>query len=565
MARNSRTYEVTDRYVVEFELNCIEDELRELLWISNQEHFLKTKLIKHVLNNFKNLSSRRKYKRLLKKYGKLCDKLSKLNEQSIQYKQIKKQKKEVENKLNTLYKEYHLTTTDLRKIAIEFVNKHPIHSVFALSIVEDIDQAMNDLLYGKGETLHFKSKNKDIPSIRAKRINRAIIPKIDKNGIFKIIVGQADKSNHQKIVLTLKKFESHDFFLMDEYHQLVHYLKNDDKIDNHAKELYKKTGIKQETHRPCFAKIVFKQIRHKLRVFVQFTIVGIPTTKKDRHYHKRNFLGEGRIGGDFGTQTFAGVAEKYVIATNLAERNNKSTRSSEKIICKLLRKMDRSRRLSNPKNYNEDGTVKKGKKTWIKTNNYKKLEYKLKEQYRRDALSRKYAIQELANDLREHGDILITEENNFKALQKCSKTTKLSKKTKIITDKNGNQKNITYFVSKKRYGKSLLYRCPGKLMQDCERKFKKVIKVDKMFRASQYDHTSKTYIKKELSDRRFMLSNGVIVQRDLYSAFLLYCSDYDYKSPSQNQCDLCFDEFYKEFVKFEKYVKNNHIKILNYN
>lgn len=66
---------------------------------------------------------------------------------------------------------------------------------------------------------------------------------------------------------------------MDEYHQLVHYLKNDDKIDNQAKEFYEKICIKQETHQPCFAKIVFKQIKHKLLVFVQFTIVGVPTAK----------------------------------------------------------------------------------------------------------------------------------------------------------------------------------------------------------------------------------------------------------------------------------------------
>lgn len=37
--------------------------------------------------------------------------------------------------------------------------------------------------------------------------DRAIIPKVDKNGIFKIIVGQSDKSNHKKLVLTLKKFD----------------------------------------------------------------------------------------------------------------------------------------------------------------------------------------------------------------------------------------------------------------------------------------------------------------------------------------------------------------------
>ena len=38
--------------------------------------------------------------------------------------------------------------------------------------------------------------------------------------------------------------------------------------------------------------------------------------------------------------------------------------------------MDRSRRATNPQNYNPDGTIKKGKKTWKYSNRYKKLKAK---------------------------------------------------------------------------------------------------------------------------------------------------------------------------------------------
>ena len=44
------------------------------------------------------------------------------------------------------------------------------------------------------------------------------------------------------------------------------------------------------------------------------------------------------------------------------------------------------------------------------------------------------------------------------------------------------------------------------------------------FKASQYDHVTDTYQKKKLS-RRYHTVNGVWVQRDLYSAFLLKNSD----------------------------------------
>lgn len=38
--------------------------------------------------------------------------------------------------------------------------------------------------------------------------------------------------------------------------------------------------------------------------------------------------------------------------------------------------MDRSRRATNSQNYNEDGTIKKGRKTWRYSNHYKKLKEK---------------------------------------------------------------------------------------------------------------------------------------------------------------------------------------------
>ena len=36
-------------------------------------------------------------------------------------------------------------------------------------------------------------------------------------------------------------------------------------------------------------------------------------------------------------------------------------------------KLEHSRRLNNPDNFNEDGTIKHGHLSWVKSNNYKKL------------------------------------------------------------------------------------------------------------------------------------------------------------------------------------------------
>ena len=85
-----------------------------------------------------------------------------------------------------------------------------------------------------------------------------------------------------------------------------------------------------------------------------------------------------------------------------------------------------------------------------------------------------------------------------------------------------------------------------------------------MFRASQYDHTNDTYKKKELNIRQFKLSDGTIVQRDIYSAFLLYCTNKILTTPDRKLCLTYFEDFYKLYKEFEEYVENNHIKILNY-
>ena len=83
-------------------------------------------------------------------------------------------------------------------------------------------------------------------------------------------------------------------------------------------------------------------------------------------------------------------------------------------------------------------------------------------------------------------------------------------------------------------------------------------------KASQYDHELNQFIKKKLSQRFHIFSDGTTVQRDVYSAFLLYCTNKTLTTPDRNLCFTHFENFYKLYKEFEKYVEDNHIKILNY-
>ena len=112
-----------------------------------------------------------------------------------------------------------------------------------------------------------------------------------------------------------------------------------------------------------------------------------------------------------------------------------------------------------------------------------------------------------------YGDTFYVEKMNYKALQKRSAETEIDAKTGKIH-------------SKKRFGKSLGRCAPAMfismLTQKAERYNGKVIKVDTFkTKASQFDHTDDSFTKKKLSQRFAKLSDGTVVQRDLYSAFLL--------------------------------------------
>ena len=115
--------------------------------------------------------------------------------------------------------------------------------------------------------------------------------------------------------------------------------------------------------------------------------------------------------------------------------------------------------------------------------------------------------------MRSLGDVFITEAKNAKKLMLRSKETTVNEKTGRTN-------------RKKRFGKSVRNRCPGYFQSHVKDVFLltggKYFEVPYEYRASQYDHTNGEYVQKKLSDRMFSLSDGTIVQRDLYSSFLLY-------------------------------------------
>jgi putative transposase len=101
--------------------------------------------------------------------------------------------------------------------------------------------------------------------------------------------------------------------------------------------------------------------------------------------------------------------------------------------------MDRSPRATNPDNYNENGTIKYGKKQWVFSTQYRALKAELAELQRVLATTRKRSHGKLANEILKLGTNIKTKKLSYEAFQRT-------------------------------FGKSVLRRAPGLFMVMLRRK-----------------------------------------------------------------------------------------------
>lgn len=285
----------------------------------------------------------------------------------------------------------------------------------------------------------------------------------------------------------------------------------------------------------CYNRIIRKYVRNKYKYYVQIVFKGNPPVKIDTDTGERKHdIGKGDVGIDIGTRTVAISSKSDVKILELADRVQNIENQKQK----LLRKMDRSRRITNRNNYNEDRTIKKQgnkKVAWIKSNHYMKYQNELKEFYRKQADIRKYQHECLANYIISLGNKVYVEKMNFAGLQKRAKDTEKNDKGK--------------FKKKKRFGKSLANKAPSMLLTIIDRKLgyygEKLIEINTFkAKASQFNHFDRTYTKKTLS-QRWDDFNGIRIQRDLYSAFLIMNISDDLKNFNMDKCNERFENFYR--------------------
>jgi len=205
--------------------------------------------------------------------------------------------------------------------------------------------------------------------------------------------------------------------------------------------------------------------------------------------------GKGALGIDPGVSTMAAMGTETGFLEELAPK----VPEYNKQIRDLQYHMEASRRKTNPQKYLPDGAIDpKNRDRWVCSSRYKRNLQKLRAVYRK---------------------------------------------------KDGTETTVFKFKRKKRFGHSLNNRAPAMFLTILNRKAAMLdIPVEEIvtssYKASQYDHVAGQCTKVPLSQRQKTIG-GKLVQRDIYSAFLIQNPEPDRKHPDRRKCSERFPDFLK--------------------
>ena len=479
-------------FIMEFELIAGNQEINFLEKRFNAGSNIYNLCINHCMKQLNKLKRDKEYRKSVKALKTVNRKLEKKSLPQNEIKRLKDIKISYTNKIKELEKEYQFTENDIQKYAK--VPRKFIGKILNSAIVQNIASTAFDAV-------------KKIQYGKAKKV------KFKKKGEISL-EGKNNETGFIFDISTMKLKLSKKLFC------------NLKTLDERQQNCFK--------NRIKFCRVLKRYIRGKKRYFLQIVFEGIPETDFQ--------IGEGEVGLDIGTSTVAVSSNDEVKLLKLSE-----TEQEARKIRILQRSLDRKRRIANPDNYDENGRIKKKRKEWKLSKNYFRELKRLKEIYRKKRVKDNQHKNILVKFILSQGDTVKTEKTSVNSWKRLSKKT-------VINKSNG--KNI----SKKRFGKSVNNNAPGTFIRKIEEKLsyfgKELIKINPFkTKTSQFNHISQKFKKYSLEVRFKELAKGIVVQRDLYSAFLIKnvenLSEYNIKKINQQ-----FVEFYEKQLKEVERIKN---------
>ena len=237
-----------------------------------------------------------------------------------------------------------------------------------------------------------------------------------------------------------------------------------------------------------YLRLIKRSFKGEARWSVQVVLAGQPLAKG------KSRATTNTVGLDIGPSTIAVVGNNEAMLQQFCS----GVINPRKEIRRVDRAIDRSRRACNPDNYNPGGTAKKGRRAWVKSSRYKKLQCRKADLLRVMAATRKKEHGELANAIVRMGSDIRTEKLSYKSFQK-------------------------------NFGRSVRDRAPGMFVSLLRRKAEKAGGgvTDISTRKTRLSQTCLCgrVEKKPLKQRHHICTCGVAAQRDLFSAFLaMHCT-----------------------------------------
>ena len=152
-------HSLSDRHILIVESDITDmNKIRPILNEADRVRKAGNELIGEMRKCYHQLIRTKKYRGLLKAYGKTKD---------------KKKRKELAKELNQMQENHNVTWEHCRKSMLYIADKYNIHAVFKTTKAEDVWRAVEKCLYSNGKDIHF-SKYEDMPCLRAKEISRCI-------------------------------------------------------------------------------------------------------------------------------------------------------------------------------------------------------------------------------------------------------------------------------------------------------------------------------------------------------------------------------------------------------
>lgn len=566
------TPEEQNCYVVKIRLDTEEWQERLLDRKFEACRLFYNKLIKRIKMNQESLAAAEWYRsaKSLYLYYKNMDKEINIKKGEKKDNKYRDEMKEVLKLLKQWQEEYNLYASafTISKEATVLKNsgtfKDKIPSNVAGFLATNAAKALEKVLYGNGKELHYKKfgtcnyitglhKNVDI--------------RFDKEtGTVSVYNAHISSNQKKKHLIRQRKIyeNTHTKKSFEEWYKplkstplKIPILETDNYPDAYIKE-----AVQQDIR---YCGIAREVVKNGYIYQLVLTVRGKTpqSRRKDGSFKYMEPVRRNTVGIDIGLSSIAVSGQDSVELVKIG--GDEVARIDYKIAC-IQRHLDRSQREVNPDCYNADGTYIKGKKLTNFSNSYKKSRHQIKYLKHSRSITLKNWQRKFANELiQKYGLEIRIEKIDFAEMAKRLKETERQEHESRVKDSRGNKKYVHKYKRKKQFGNLIENYAPAQLVSLINARLKKFgtelqyIDTSKV-KASQYNHITDTYEEKTLSQRWNRFDNGIRIQRDLYSAFIIQHTTDDLAGIDRNACLEDFDDFKAMHDKCIDKIKNIGIK-----